>query len=68
MTEQQKEIEKMKDQIRSLRISLLVLDIGLVVLAICFSYRCSKIQNSLSGIVRCLQLENLIHQLLLSMH
>ena len=68
MEEMKKEMDKMKDQIRSLRISFLVLNICFVILVICLLYRFYRIENSLFGIVQCLQLENLIHQLLLSMH
>ena len=65
MEEMKEKMDKMKNQIKSLRISFLVLGIGFLILTICFWSRYFQIQNSLSSIVRCL---NLIHQLILSMH
>lgn len=68
MKEQNEELEKIKDQIRSMRISILVLNIAFFTLVICFTVRNSQIQNLLVNIVRCLKDENLTHQLILSMN
>lgn len=68
MEEMKKEMEKMKDQIKALKNALLILSIALLIVTICFWIRYFQIQNTLSGIVRCLQNENLIHQLIVAMY
>ena len=58
MGEMKKEMEKMKDQIKSLRLHYLILTICFIVATIGFLIRCFWIQQSLSG----------VHQLILLMY
>ena len=50
MEEMKKEMEKMKDQIKSLRLHYLILSICFIVTTIGFLIHCSRIQQSLSGL------------------
>lgn len=56
MKEMKKEMEKMKDQIKSLRLHYRVLSICFIVTTIGFLIHCSRIQQSLSGLYQLIPL------------
>lgn len=56
MEEMKKEMEKMKDQIKSLRLHYWVLSICFIVVTISFLIRCFWIQKSLSGLYQLIPL------------
>lgn len=68
MEELKKEVEKMKDQIKALRRSCLILSVTIFIVSVCLWIRYFQIRHSVSEILRYLQDEYLIHRLTFVMY